>query len=415
MAARVRAGFRSQAKALRRLAVVFAVELRLKIVTELYLREMSAKEFYEEFGGGSVSRVSQNFEWLERHDWLRHTRTEGPGGSRRGGVERFYRATELAFFDQETWAVLPYSVRVAFSWNIFGQIAARLREALDAGAFDASADSGFTVDTRQFDQLGWERVIAEIARAFESLYEEQEDARLRACRTGEELIRANIVQFAYESPLAGSCQRVGSDRFVEAQEPITPLLVRAARIFGDELCLRIVEAANEQAISAKQFYREFGGDWGKVTRRFRKAADNGWLEEVCKKTGGRRRGATERFYRATVPTLEGKANELLAGASSSLASTKNWKTFRQLHADFLRAMKMGTVDARDDRFLAWSMLELDQVGWKKVTAALRDLQAWIDKEQKLAASRLAKSGEKPIAITIALASFQFYSEGDRQH
>jgi hypothetical protein len=36
------------------LAVVFAVPIRLKIVTELYQRDMSPTQFYEEFGGGSV-------------------------------------------------------------------------------------------------------------------------------------------------------------------------------------------------------------------------------------------------------------------------------------------------------------------------------------------------------------------------
>ena len=49
---------------LRRLAVVFAVPIRLKIVAELYQREMSPKQFYEEFGGGSISRVAKHFERL---------------------------------------------------------------------------------------------------------------------------------------------------------------------------------------------------------------------------------------------------------------------------------------------------------------------------------------------------------------
>jgi hypothetical protein len=69
---------------LRRLAVVFvAVPIRLKIVTELYQREMSPKQFYEEFGGGSVSRLAQHFERLVETGWLRQMWTEGPGGKRR--------------------------------------------------------------------------------------------------------------------------------------------------------------------------------------------------------------------------------------------------------------------------------------------------------------------------------------------
>jgi len=98
---------------LHRLSVVFSVELRLKIVAELYIREMSAKQFYEQYGGGSLSRVHQNFQILVKNGWLRLVHSEGPGGNRRGGVEQFYRATEPPIVHAEAWALIPYSVRVA--------------------------------------------------------------------------------------------------------------------------------------------------------------------------------------------------------------------------------------------------------------------------------------------------------------
>ena len=50
MAGRVAIGKKDRMAYLRRLSVVFAVELRLKIVTVLYMREMSPKQFREEFG-----------------------------------------------------------------------------------------------------------------------------------------------------------------------------------------------------------------------------------------------------------------------------------------------------------------------------------------------------------------------------
>jgi hypothetical protein len=58
VAARIWIGIKSRAAHLRRLSVVFAVEIRLKIVTELYMREMSATQFFEEFGGGSPSLIA---------------------------------------------------------------------------------------------------------------------------------------------------------------------------------------------------------------------------------------------------------------------------------------------------------------------------------------------------------------------
>lgn len=169
---------------LRRLSVVFAFELRIKIVTELYLREMSAKQFYDEFGGGSVSRVAKHFKKLAEEGWLRYIRTE-TGGSRRGAREHFYRATELAIFDEQTWALVPYSVRVAISWRTFEILAERVRDALKADTLDARDDSHLSWTKMLLDQLGWERVTGAIEALFESIFEEQNDAKLRIAHSGE--------------------------------------------------------------------------------------------------------------------------------------------------------------------------------------------------------------------------------------
>ena len=80
------------------------IRVRIEIVTEAYMREMSPKVFFDEFGGGSLSRVSQHFEKLAAGEWLWLERTE-TGGRRRGGVEHFYRAKELVIFEDEAWAV----------------------------------------------------------------------------------------------------------------------------------------------------------------------------------------------------------------------------------------------------------------------------------------------------------------------
>src|SRR5882672_5193167 len=129
---KIKAKIKSQFEYLRRLSVVWASELRLKIVTELYLREMSPKLFQAEFGGGSISRIDKTFKKLAEHDWLRHAYSRGPGGSRRGATEHFYRAPQLAVIDDETWALIPYSMRVAISWMTFKQLAERVKMALVA-------------------------------------------------------------------------------------------------------------------------------------------------------------------------------------------------------------------------------------------------------------------------------------------
>jgi hypothetical protein len=404
LAESIRARVKSQAERLRRLAVVFAVELRLRIVIELYQRVMSPKQFHEQFGGGTLSRVSRNFDRLTETGWLKYLYSEGPGGDRRGGTEHFYRAPEMAFFDRETWAALPYSIRVAFSWKLFSQIAIWLREGLEAKMFQARAGSSLASRKLLLDQLGRERLIGAVTDVFAFVSEEQDDTRLRAARTGEELIRASVLQFAYESPIPGA-ERSPSGRLVEIPDPMTPIWVRASRVFPDELCMEIIEAANEQTISATQFHEEFGGNLETIRRRFRKVVDNGWLDGVDWKTGGKRRGGTEKFYRATRPAMK-TADEFLAGIPDELKEAKAGRTFERICSDFVEAMEAETVDARTDRCVALSLVQLDREGWEKVAAALRDLWALALEEEEEAKARLAKSGEEPTAMTLALGMYE---------
>jgi hypothetical protein len=83
-----------------------------------------------------------------------------------------------------------------------------------------------------------------------------------------------------------------------------------------------------------------------------------------------------------------------------------WKTFEDLFIQVKDAMVAGTFDAREDRYLAWSLLRLDQKGWEKVTAGNQTLLAFALSEQERAKARMKKSGEKPVAMTVALGAFE---------
>jgi DNA-binding PadR family transcriptional regulator len=403
--AKVATRIKSQAAHLRRLSVVFAVEIRLKIVTELYMREMSPKEFYEEFGGGSLSRVTKNFEKLEDHGWLRYIRSEGPGGSRRGGVEHYYRATELAFFDAETWALMPYSIRVSSSWNIFNQIAQRLREAMEAVRLEESRSRDLACTSLLLDQLGWERLIAAIDALFVSNFEEQDDARLRVSHSGEPLIRADVFLVAFESPMRRG-GRVGPDLAEAKKEPLIPFPERLSPVLADDMCLQIIAELNLREMSVTQYHQEFGGDAsvGGVRRRFKRLEKVGWLKKVREETGGKRRGATEHFYRATGPALVDSCP--WDEAPDSLRGTSSWRTFERFSELIKEAMRAGTFDARKDRYATWSLLSLDQRGWEKVIAGIEALLAFAVEEQERASDRMEESKEEPLKMTVVTAALE---------
>jgi hypothetical protein len=413
MAAKLWIGTESRAERLRRLSVVFANELSLKIAAELYMREMSSKLFYEEFGGGSPARVKRTFDRLDKTGWLRWVRSEGPGGRRRGAREHFYRATEPVFIDPQTWASLPYSIRVAFSWNAFRQIATRLRGAMEAGTFAARPGSSPTFTQLRLDQLGWQRVFEAISEQFVLIFEEQTDARLRMDRSGEQPVRASIVQIAFQSAIPLST-RVGP-LLVESEDPLVPFPTRLSKVFADELCLAIIDEANRREISASLTYRDIGGDTvNGIHRRFAMLDTIGWLRWVRSEgPGGRRHGAVEKFYRAAGPAIF-EDDGPWANVPDRLRETEHWQAFERLSALAKEAMRKGTFDARDNRCLAWSLLQLDRQGWQKVTGSLDDLRASILDEGQCAEARMRVSGERAAPVVVALGGFESPKKAERE-
>lgn len=182
-----------------RVAKVFSEPLRIKIVAELNVREMSPKQFFEEFGGGSLPRVSRHFEVLVKYGWLYLVRKES-GGMRRGGVEHFYSATQPAIFYNDTWSSLPGSMKEMVSAGIFEELGARIKEAIASGTIDARDDRHFTWTPLRLDQRGWDTVVASIDALFESLSKEQENAALRMAESGEEPIPMTVALAGFESP-----------------------------------------------------------------------------------------------------------------------------------------------------------------------------------------------------------------------
>lgn len=197
--AKFKMGIKSRVPYTLRVAKLMTDELRMKIVMELNAREMSPKQFFEQFGGGNLSRVSRAFELLYEYGWLHLVRTE-TGGKRRGAVEHFYRATDPAVFYNDVWAPLPRSMKEMISGGIFEELVERVREAMRAGTIDAREDRHFSWIPLRLDQQGWENVIARVDAIFHFLFEEQEAASTRMAETGEEPIPVTVALAAFESP-----------------------------------------------------------------------------------------------------------------------------------------------------------------------------------------------------------------------
>jgi len=178
-----------------------------------------------------------------------------------------------------------------------------------------------------------------------------------------------------------------------------------SRVCANPLDLWIVGELNRGELSPKRLY-DLADDLtlSASDRRLRKLARQGWAAEVRQETGGVRRGATEHFYRAVGPALID--NESWAEIPGAIKVTITSRTFEQLREKVKEAVDVGTFDARKDRHLTWSLLRLDQVGWKAVVRVVDGFFEGLFDEEINAKQRLADSGEKPILSTIGLAAFE---------
>lgn len=400
--------------------MVFRHEIRIKIVSELYQREMSPKQFFDEFGGGTLSRVDRHFKALTETGWLRYVRQEGPDSRRRGAREHFYRANALAIIDNDTWALVPYSLRVATSWRTFRTLAERVREALDAGTLDARDESHLSFTTMNLDQLGWDRIIAVVDSYFETIFKELADSRERIAKSGETPMVATLALAAFESPtrLASEVSQTAghhpntppplrtTPELVSPEEDSPyPFSTRVSKVFADEIALKILTEANIREISVPLMHAEVGGDTLEgIRRRVKGLAKNGWLRRVKQETGGKRRAGVESFYRATAPAIFD--NESWAAMPEQSRPTFSWSIFRLL-ADLVReAIEAGTFEARLDNHLSWTVFRFDQEGWENVTRALDHVLAFILAEKDRAEDRLDDTGEAPITTTVGLMAFE---------
>jgi hypothetical protein len=171
----------------------------MKALAECNMREMSPKRFFQEFGGGSLSRVSRAFDVLTEYEWLELTRIE-TGGKRRGGVEHFYVATEPAVFDEEIWPDVPESMRMLVSWRIVETFTERVKQAIEAGTIDARKNRHLSWMPLRLDQQGWDNSIDMVDWVFHWFFEEQEEANLRMAESGEKPIPMTVALAAFESP-----------------------------------------------------------------------------------------------------------------------------------------------------------------------------------------------------------------------
>lgn len=205
-----------------------------------------------------------------------------------------------------------------------------------------------------------------------------------------------------------------TDVDVDGRRPRREFQKTRAEILSHPLRVRMLEVANEVDASAVSFVRggyatalldhlEESVAVSQVAYHFRKLLRAGCVEVVQHHV---RRGAVENVYR---------------GVARAWFDTDDWKALdlprreeisgvvlQGLMARAESAVLEGTFDAREDRWLAWVQVALDEQGWDELGELCRQTMEGVERIRRTAEERLGRTAEAvPTApVTWGMLSFE---------
>lgn len=353
-----------------RLGILYAHPLRMKIASELYMREMSPTQVHEEFGGdASYGAIFKHFKILEEHGWIRWVRQEQASS---GGRPRdLYRATELAVIDDETWEELPTSIQIAFSARTLQQLGERVGGGLAEGAVDRRDDRFFECRSVVLDPQGWRAAMDALADCFHSHVQEQVDAKIRLEKSREPGFLMTVALAGFPSPHPAIPQSPSPTRSAGATGALRldngtmPLSTRMAKVFADPISLGIVKELHLETLTPSQLHTTLGGASTRdYWRRCKALTELGWLIEATEAD------APPGAYRAVGPQVFDDA-DIWSIVPVGAEKAESWPIFYEFCTKASDALRQGCFNAQPIRHVTWCTFLLDVQGWKQVTRSLR--------------------------------------------
>jgi len=187
----------------------------------------------------------------------------------------------------------------------------------------------------------------------------------------------------------------------------------AAAVMRHPVRVQILVIANDRDISATRFVQEVMGlslaeqpaDYKRalshVSFHFRELEKAGCIEVVEMVP---RRGAFERVYRGTMRAhfTDDEWSEVPDDEKGRI-TTVAWQG---LMARTEAARMAGTLDARDDRWLGWTVAKLDERGWTEMMAAMSRSFDALEQIRVDAEARLEETDGEAIPATFAVLGYE---------
>lgn len=193
----------------------------------------------------------------------------------------------------------------------------------------------------------------------------------------------------------------------EEPHSIEAITRKIAKAVAHPLRVRILVALNQCEMGPAGFTRlNPDVDLRDVSRHFRRLRDLDCIEFVGRRPG---RGG-ERMYKAVRRAMFDLSSwQAVPPRRRSAVTEEVLSTYMHRVA---QAAEAGTLDARDERWVSWTALHFDELGWREFIAAVEGVFARSLELGVEAPLRLSSNDEPIIPVTVGLFCFESPSADD---
>jgi DNA-binding transcriptional ArsR family regulator len=171
---------------------------RSRILGAAAQKDLSPSAFIREYGG-EISNISRHFRQLAKWGYLEEVERKS-GGTRRGGVEHVYRTARRSHLDTPSSEGLSGLLRESISETILTDYLKQVREAIEAGTFDADVERHLSWMALDLDDQAFTELAQRLDEVLEWLPELQAQAAERLTASGGKPIRTTAGLASFRSP-----------------------------------------------------------------------------------------------------------------------------------------------------------------------------------------------------------------------
>lgn len=176
---------------------------------------------------------------------------------------------------------------------------------------------------------------------------------------------------------------------------------RLAKALSHPMRTRILAILNERVASPNEISEMIDERLPNVSYHVRALQDLGCIELV---STAQRRGAIEHYYRAIVrPFFTDRDWKKLPQSGRQAVSDV---ALQMIWADVSDAINGGTFEARPNRHLSRSAMNVDETGWKELHDLLARTLEETEKIEARSADRIKKSGDDAVPIRVVMMHFE---------